>query len=249
MRITNEVYLIGGGANVCFGLSDDPDCHIYLIDTGAGLAIVDAGLGEGDSINRITANILAEGLDLADLKWLLLTHYHMDHVGGAAKLRDRFNLEVWAPAEAAEVIRTGDEGPPSLTIAKASGLYPMDFTFDACPVDVELRDGDRLRLGDLELEVIDTPGHCHGHQSFLLHGRDRRYLFAGDAIFAGGKVVWQNIWDNSVQDTVATINKLSSVEFDALCPGHAAVIVEGGRRHVEIAQRKVESLGLPQSLV
>lgn len=249
MRITNEVYVVGGGTNFGFGLSDDPDCHIYLIDTGDGLAIVDAGLGEGESISRITANILAEGLDLSDLKWLLLTHYHMDHVGGAAKLRDRFNLEVWAPADAAEVIRTGDEGPPSLTIAKSSGLYPMDFTFEPCGVDVELRDGDRLRLGNLELEVIDTPGHCHAHQSFLLHGRSRRYLFAGDAIFSGGRVVWQNIWDNNVQDTVASINKLATFDFDALCPGHAAVVVDGGKRHVEIAQRKVESLGLPASLV
>ena len=94
MRITDEVYLVGGGATLAFGLSDDPDCHVYLIDGGGELALVDCGMADGTSLTRIVANIEAEGLAVGRLRKLLLTHYHMDHAGGAGRFRERFGLQV-----------------------------------------------------------------------------------------------------------------------------------------------------------
>lgn len=248
MRLTREVYLVGGGATFGFGLSDDPDCHVYLIDGGDHYALIDCGLADGPSLDRITENIAREGLDLSRLKTLILTHYHMDHAGGAAKVRERFGLEVWAPREAAEVLRTADEQAVALDVAKQAGMYPADYRFEPVAVDRELDEGDVLRVGDLELRPIATPGHCNGHFSYLMQGRERRYLFAGDAVFAGGRVVWQNIHDCSVPLTVASIRTLRDVEFDALLPGHAAVILDDGKRHVEIAAEQCDRLALPKNL-
>ena len=248
MRLTREVYLVGGGATFGFGLSDDPDCHVYLIDGGDHYALIDCGLADGASLDRITENIVREGLDLSKLKTLILTHYHMDHAGGAAKIRERFGLEVWAPREAAEVLRTADEQAVALDVAKQAGMYPADYRFEPVAVDRELDEGDVLRVGDLELRTIATPGHCNGHVSYLMQGAERRYLFAGDAVFAGGRVVWQNIHDCSVPLTVASIRKLRDVEFDALLPGHAAVILDDGKRHVAFAAEQCDKLALPKNL-
>lgn len=249
MRLTSEVYLVGGGPNMAFGLSNDPDCHVYLVDGGDELALIDCGMAEGDSLQRITENIVREGLDLRKLKKLVVTHYHMDHAGGAARFRERFGLEVWAPAEAAPVLRTGDEVAVALDVAKDAGFYARDYVFEPCEVDREYGDGDRIRVGNLEIEAISTPGHCNGHFSLLLDGRERSYLFSSDAVFAGGKVVWQNIHDCSVQKTIESVRKLGRLEFDALLPGHAAVVLDGGMRHVALAVDQAAKLAVPKNLI
>jgi glyoxylase-like metal-dependent hydrolase (beta-lactamase superfamily II) len=77
VRLTSEVYVVGGGANLCFGLSDDPDCHVYLLDGGDEYALIDCGMAAGRSLDRIAENILREGLHLTRLRTLILTHYHM----------------------------------------------------------------------------------------------------------------------------------------------------------------------------
>ncbi len=249
MRVTDEVYIVGGGVANAFGLSDDPDCHVYLIDGGDELALVDCGMAAGDSLERILTNIRADGLDPATITRIIVTHYHMDHAGGAARFRERLGAEVIAPSGAAHALRTGDERAVALDVAKAAGFYAADYRFEPVEVAREVKEGDRIAVGDLELEVIDTPGHCDGHVSYVLHGRERTYLFAGDAVFSGGRVVLQNIHDCSIQKSAASIAKLAKLEFDALLPGHAAICLDGGSRHVALAFQACQSLFVPKNLV
>ena len=249
MRITNEVYLVGGGANFGFGLSDDPDCHIYLIDGGDELALIDCGMAAGRSLERIADNIQREGLDLSKLRTVILTHYHMDHAGGAARFRDQYGLRVIAPRGAAPALRTGDEQAVALDVAKAAGFYAADYRFEPVTVDQELDEGDRVRVGNLELITYDTPGHCDGHASYLLTGRERRYLFAGDAVFQGGRVVLQNIHDCSIQKTATTLRKLATIEFESLLPSHAGIVLDDGMRHAKLAADACGQLFVPKNLI
>jgi hydroxyacylglutathione hydrolase len=249
VRVSDEVYLVGGGVTNAFGLSDDPDCHIYLVDGGGELALIDCGMAAGDSMERILGNVRAEGLDPGRITKVILTHYHMDHAGGAARFRGRLGVEVVAPADAAPALRTGDERAVALDVAKAAGFYAADYRFQPVEVSQEVREGDRIPVGNLELEIFETPGHCDGHASLLLHGQERRYLFAGDAVFSGGRVVLQNIHDCSIQKSAESIAKLAELEFDALLPGHAAICLEGGTRHVAIAHAACQGLFVPKNLV
>jgi hydroxyacylglutathione hydrolase len=249
VRITDEVYVVGGGVANAFGLSDDPDCHIYLIKGGDELALVDCGMASGNSLERILGHVRTEGLDPGKIAKVILTHYHMDHAGGAACFRERLGVEVVAPADAASALRTGDERAVALDVAKAAGFYAADYRFQPVEVAREVREGDRIPVGTLELDVFETPGHCDGHVSLLLHGQQRHYLFAGDAVFCGGRVVLQNIHDCSIQKSAASIAKLARLEFDALLPGHAAICLDGGMRHVAIAHAACESLFVPRNLV
>ncbi|MBA3450244.1 MAG: MBL fold metallo-hydrolase [Chloroflexia bacterium] len=249
MRITDEVFIVGGGVANAFGLSDDPDCHVYLIDGGDELALIDCGMAAGDSLERILGHARADGLDPAKIAKVIVTHYHMDHAGGAARIRERLGVDVIAPAGAAHALRTGDERAVALDMAKAAGFYAQDYRFEPVEVAREVREGDHIAVGKLQLEVIETPGHCDGHASYLLHGRTRTYLFAGDAVFSGGRVVLQNIHDCSIQKSADSIAKLAQLEFDALLPGHAAICLDGGRRHVDLAFQACQSLFVPKNLV
>ena len=68
-------------------------------------------------------------------------------------------------------------------------------------------------------------------------------------MFSGGRVVLQNIHDCSIQKSAASIAKLARLEFDALLPGHAAICLEGGVRHVATANAACQSLFVPKNLV
>lgn len=213
------------------------------------MALIDCGMGDGGSLDRIVENVRQEGLDVSRLRHLLLTHYHIDHAGGAAAIQERFHLITYAARDAARALRAGDEVATSLEVAKRAGFYRADYRLQPCRIDCELREGDRLRVGSLELEVYETPGHCNGHLSFILHGHRLTYLFCGDAVFHGGRVLLQNIHDCSITKSAESIAKLAALDFDALLPGHGSIALHNGRKHVEIAHGIFQRLFVPNSFI
>lgn len=247
MRLTRDVALVGGGNNG-FDLSAALDCHVYLLDGGEDLALIDAGVGGivGD-FSRILANIEADGYDLGKIKRLLLTHYHGDHAGGAAELRERLACTVHGSPLTARTLETADEEQISLPFAKQAGFYPPDYEFQACPCVGDLVEGESISVGRLKVTVFETPGHCRGHVSFLVEGGDRRYLIGGDLVFWGGTIIAQNIHDCSLQEYAASTIKMAGVDFDAFLPGHFAISLQDGKRHIDRAARQFSKLMIPRN--
>lgn len=249
MRMTADVALVGGG-DTGFNLSAPLDCHVYLLDGGDELALVDAGVGgaTGDTA-AILANIEEDGFALDRLRRLLLTHYHADHAGGAAELRDRLGLTVHGSPLTARTLETGDAEAISLPFAQAAGFYPPGYRFVSCPADGDLIEGEPFRVGRLTVTPFDTPGHCRGHVSLLVEGGDRRYLFGGDLVFFGGTIIAQNIADCSIQEYGESMKKMAGVEFDALLPGHLGLSLRRGKRHVDLAAEAFGKLMIPRNAV
>jgi glyoxylase-like metal-dependent hydrolase (beta-lactamase superfamily II) len=249
MRLTEDVYLVGGGSAFGFGLSGELDSHVYVIDGGSELALVDCGLADADSFEEILANVRADGLNPDRIAHLFLTHYHMDHAGGAARFREKLGLRVSASADAAPAIRAGDEEATGLGVARRAGYYPASYRFQACAVDAELREGDTLTLGEVRLGAVETPGHCAGHMCYLLTGRRRGYLFGGDCVFFGGQILLQNIPDCRIQDYAHSVQKLRELDFDSYLPGHLVISLRDGKRHIETAAQAFDRLFLPKNLI
>lgn len=248
MRLTSDIHVVGGG-RFGFGLSGPLDCHVYVLNSGSELALIDPGLGMPGDFDLILDNIREDGLDPTRIRKLILTHYHCDHIGAAAEAQQRLDVEVFASALAAPVIRSGDEQAVALDVAKAAKFYPEDYVLPPCPVDVELNEGDRVKVGGLELEVFDTPGHCDGHLSFLMHGGDRRYLLGADLVFWGGKVLWQNIHDCRIDAYASSMFKMEQQDFDALIPGHLQISLRDGKAHLDAAAEAFRQLGIPPNLI
>ena len=247
MQLTNHIHLIASG-DAGFSLTHPLDCHVYLVDGGEEAALIDAGVGL--ATEEVLAGIRATGLDPVRIRWLLLTHAHADHAGGAAALREALpGVRVALAAEAAPWLRTADEEAISLSFARRAGFYPAEYSLRPCPVDRELREGDEIRVGDLTLQVIETPGHCAGHLSFLMEEEDRRVLFGGDHVFHGGRISLQNIPDCSLQAYARSMDKLAELEIDTLLPGHLTLSLRRGQRHIASAHRAFQALALPPNIL
>jgi glyoxylase-like metal-dependent hydrolase (beta-lactamase superfamily II) len=233
-----------------FDLTSPGDCHVYLIDGGEELALVDAGCGGfiGDS-DLILQTAKADGFDLDRIGRLLLTHYHFDHMGGAAEMREKLGLTVHASPLTAQALSTGDEAMISLPGAKAAGYVPKEYALQACPAEPTLVEGASFAVGRLKVTVYETPGHAAGHVSLLVEGGDRSTLVQGDVVFAGGTIFTQNLPDCSLQDYAASVKKLNGLDFDAFLPGHLSISLRNGKRHVSAAADQFEKLMVPRNLI
>jgi glyoxylase-like metal-dependent hydrolase (beta-lactamase superfamily II) len=247
VRLAARTHLIGSGLNG-FSLSHQLDCHVYLVDGGSELAVIDAG--GGGAPERLVAEIERDGLDPGRVRHLILTHGHYDHAGGAAALRELLpQATVYASAAIAGAISQGDDAAISLDVAVERGLYPPGATLRPCPVEVALREGDTIAVGDVFLGVLDTPGHSAGHVSLLLEEGGERSLFSGDVVFAGGSILLQPIHDCRIDAHVESLRKLRDLQLTSLFPGHFAVCLHDGQLHVELANGYLDRLTLPPQAI
>jgi glyoxylase-like metal-dependent hydrolase (beta-lactamase superfamily II) len=247
MRLTDRVYLVGSGANGFF-LSHPRDCTVYAVDCNGPIVLVDAGVGE-EGTDLILDNLRADGLDPKRLTHLLITHKHADHSGGAAYLRGRHDVAVVTTAHTAQALRNGDEDMISLGAAKQAGLYEPDYVFRACPVEHVLSDGEALTVGDITFHMLETPGHCAGHCAFTFRHEGKLHLFGGDNVFAGGRILLQNIPDCDLQAHLDTVRRLAALDVEVFLPGHTMPALREGRRHLEAAMARLDQLLVPESYV
>ena len=128
-----------------------------LITGDMGHVLIDGGTEAG--ADMIASNIEALGFSLQDVKLLLHSHEHFDHVAGLARLQQLSGARLLASAEAAPVLRTGvsADNDPQAGMHKA---------FPAARVDGVLEDGEVVKLGNLALTPIATPGHTPGALSW-----------------------------------------------------------------------------------
>jgi glyoxylase-like metal-dependent hydrolase (beta-lactamase superfamily II) len=247
MRLTDRIYLVGSGS-FGFDLTDPFDCHVYLLDGKDELALVDVGAGMG--ADAIVENVSRNGFDPGRIRHVILTHAHGDHAGGAARMRRLLDgPSVYLSRAVAGFLREGDEVGVSLDVAKQVGIYPPDYSLEPCAVDVELAEGDTIAVGDLVLQVLDTPGHSDGHVSLLLEQPGQRALFAGDVIFHGGKILLQNIYDCRLDEEIRSLRRLREFEVDVLLPGHLGLSLRDGQRHIERANAVLDRLLIPEQIV
>jgi hydroxyacylglutathione hydrolase len=246
MRLLERVYLVGSG-NLGFDLTDPYDCHIYALDGGDEIALIDTGSGMATQV--VLDNVTRDGLDATRIRHLVLTHGHADHVGGASGLRRLLDdPAVYISSAVADPLRRGDASQLSVDVAKSAGRYPRDYPLEPCEVDVELRDGAAITVGELQLEVLATPGHSSGDVCLLLSQNGERVLFSGDLIFYGGTVLLQNMWDACLEDLIRSLRRLRAVGANALLPGHLTVTLSDGQRHIERANQMLDVLRIPDQL-
>jgi glyoxylase-like metal-dependent hydrolase (beta-lactamase superfamily II) len=228
-------------------MSSPYDCHVYAVRSNGELALIDVGTGL--DMDSLISNMRQDGLDPASVSQIFITHYHTDHAGGLAAWRDLTDARVHASIAATPAIASGDAKTIGLEAAQRGGFYPADYVFRSCPVDVQLKGGEPLQIGDFVITPHNSPGHCDGHVVYHLNGSDRSYLFSGDCVFHGGTIILQNIPDCSIADYAATMERLSVLEFDALLPGHLSITLRNGKRHVDTAVNAFRSLGLPRQAI
>ena len=204
VRIHGNTYLVG----TC-GIS------ALLITGSEGHILIDAGTEKGADL--IAENIRFLGFKPGDVKILLHSHEHLDHVGGMARLQQLTGARLIASAAAAEVFKTGTASPAD----PQAGMHPP---FPAARVDRLIRDGEEVRLGNLALTAITTPGHTTGALSWHWGSCDggvcRRIVYA-DSLSAISRDDYKfSAHPEMVAPFRAGLHRLAALECDILLTPH-----------------------------
>jgi glyoxylase-like metal-dependent hydrolase (beta-lactamase superfamily II) len=202
-----------------------PVGHAYLWRDPDGLTLVDAGLP--GSAPLISHAISQAGYRPADLRRLVLTHFHQDHVGGAAAIAGWGDVEVLAHHADAPVIRGEADGPPpdladwerpvfDQVQGQLSQLPPVPVVPPR--IDREVGDGDELGFGDGAVAVA-VPGHTPGSLAVYLPGH--QVLFTGDAAARGRDgTVMVGVFNADRAQAAASVRKLAGLSVRVACFGH-----------------------------
>ena len=166
--------------------------------------------------DRIDEEIEKQG---ANLKYILLTHGHFDHIAGIRPNRFKNNPQIVMHKADLDWLNNANQylpmfGMPEITIPK---------------VDIFVEDGDIIQLGSLEIKVLHTPGHTQGGVCYLVDGN----LFSGDTIFreAVGRCDLEGGNFNQIVESIE--NKLFTLPpKTVIYPGHGNITsVEWEKEH------------------
>jgi glyoxylase-like metal-dependent hydrolase (beta-lactamase superfamily II) len=174
------------------------DSNAYLIDAKRK-TLVDAGMNGA----RVLKNI-GDGLEL-----IVLTHCHFDHVGAVPDIVKATGAKVAMHEKDVALLRSD-------SAAAIFNARQPEFN-----VDVVLKDGESIDLGDAVLKVIHTPGHTPG--SICLYDGVTKALFTGDTVFEGGSFGRTDIGGDS-EAIVRSLEALTKLDVSTLYPGHGGVV-------------------------
>jgi hydroxyacylglutathione hydrolase len=160
------------------------DNYIWILHDHSCAVVVDPGQAE-----PVQRYLTEHGLEL---KAILLTHHHGDHVGGAKMLQQAYGAHVYGPAQ------------------------------EKLPVcDHRMRDGDQVHINapELALQVLDVPGHTAGHIAYYSKlNNGKSVLFCGDTLFAAG---CGRLFEGTPAQMVRSLSKLTALPEDTLvCCAH-----------------------------
>ncbi|GAB3859450.1 MBL fold metallo-hydrolase [Dactylosporangium cerinum] len=222
-------------------LLPSPVGHAYLWCGPDGLTLVDTGLP--GSAPRLARAVETLGHRRGDLRQILLTHAHVDHVGSAADIAAWGDVSVAAHRDDAQVIRGGAENPPPVLEGWERQLY--DQVHASMPddrpapvrVDRELRDGDLIDLGGgVQAVAVAVPGHTPGSVAF--HLPEHGVLFTGDTIArAPDGTVMLGVFNADPARATASFHRQAGLRPGIACFGHGEPLTE------DTAARLVEAAG------
>lgn len=172
--------------------------NCYIIESGKEKAVIDPGFWSDELIN-VKDNI----------KYILLTHCHVDHIMGVHELKKRTNAMICAHEKEID----------SLCDTKKS-LYDMMDCYSepqkSDKIDMIIRDGDNLTLGNETIKILHTPGHTSGSICFLTDEN----LFSGDTLFFEN-IGRTDFLDGDFCEMKSSLKKLYDIDGDRkVFPGH-----------------------------
>ena len=205
-RIAGNLYYVGTYDLAC-----------YLITTAQGNILINTGLAA--SVSQIKNNIEALGFKFSDIKILLTTQAHYDHVGAMAAIKKMTAARLMV-----------DEGDAAVLADGGNSDYAMGgkgSLFEPVKADRLLHDHDTIQLGDMQLVLLHHPGHTKGSSSFSFTVKDDqrsyRVLIANmPTIITDRKFDEVTTYPGIAKDYAYTFNAMKNISFDIWLASHAS---------------------------
>jgi len=203
--------------------------NIYLIDGGSEYVLFD--VGQDDTFDEVVELIRSLDFPLSKCKMLIASHADADHVQALAQARERLKTKTGAHARAAALIESGE------TVETYASISAQDFNIPMpkCKIDVRLKEGDVIKVGNLKVEVWSTPGHTPGQLSFKLEN----LLFSGDNIYKDTCVgVIDAHHGSSIPDYLKSLQRILADDAEYILPSHGPAF----RKDPAILQAAIDRL-------
>ncbi|MHA1926296.1 MAG: MBL fold metallo-hydrolase [Candidatus Thorarchaeota archaeon] len=207
--------------NIYIRVSSSFDSNIIYINGGEKQILVDAGTGMyPDALNQDLEKI---GSSIEAITDIVLTHSHIDHIGGVLPIIETTSPMLHLHKSEGDMINSGNM---ALTLSTTFGVELPQMKIDNL-----LEEGQNLFLGDVSFRVYSTPGHSIG--SICLHLEDQGILITGDTLFPGGSFGRVDFPTGNPQQLVASLKRITELEFVIALPGHMNAITSNAKRHAE----------------
>ena len=232
------------------------ELNLYAI-AGDPLTLVDTGIGTPEALEAVEKGMRGHGLAITDVRQIVLTHKHADHIGLADDIRQRSGATVYVHEDDWEGVSNLDERHeefipllrvrmeqfhvPQERIEKLIGFMSHGRRFAKQTPAEKLRDGDVLQVSGVDLEVIHTPGHTQG----CICLRYDNYLFSGDTVLPA---ISPNIGAGEMRRTgmmqrfLDSLDRVAKLQSDDLVvlPGHGPAFSNLAERAMELKQHHLE---------
>jgi glyoxylase-like metal-dependent hydrolase (beta-lactamase superfamily II) len=203
--------------------------NVYVLETADGLAVLDTGFP--GSAPKILNGVRALGRRPDEVRHILLTHAHSDHIGSVAALKRETGATVWAHPIDAPIIEAGTgfrpvEASPGLRNRIVTRLLLGRVTsVEPTRVDRFIEDGDSPPFLP-DLIAMHAPGHCAGQIAFLWR-RHGGVLFTADTCVnrSGPRLP---VATEDVALALKSLTKFSKLDFEMMCFMHGRPIISGG---------------------
>ncbi|MCX8175647.1 MAG: MBL fold metallo-hydrolase [Candidatus Bathyarchaeota archaeon] len=218
----------------------------YLIVDDDDNLLIDTGIFSEKAFNSLRSELGKVGFNVKNIKKVLLTHFHADHVGLAGVVKVESNAEIMMSDLEYRLLKKFimgfkenfqervefcvNNGLPEGLALKMLKLHPATKTVKAynqfLMVDVPLTDGDRVKVGGRSFKVVWTPGHTPGH--VCLYDEDNKLLFAGDHILL---TITPNIAlpdkgyevYRPLKSYINSLVKIKNLNVKTVLPGHGKI--------------------------
>lgn len=157
-----------GKINICKMTLGSMATNTYIVYGEKGEGFIVHPAAESEIIKIKTTELKT------DIKAILLTHGHFDHIGALDKVKEIYNADVYAGEKEKEILSSSEKN--------LSAYFDKPFTAKA---DIYVRDGEVISIAGFDIRVIETPGHTIGSVCYLVSKEEEQALISGDTLFSG----------------------------------------------------------------
>lgn len=209
--------------------------NVYLIRQYDGYLLIDAGYRTDACFRALETGLSAAGVRIEEIRTVVVTHVHPDHVGLAASIQKHSGAEIWMhPLEQQQLRLFGDAEQSTswrlnaLTRAGVPGklIREMDYVFAGMMENFEwlpeartAEEGETIPSSVGPIELLRTAGHSPGH--LCLYQREQRLLFSGDQMLP--RITPNISWmpdEDALGQYLESLEGLGQLDVDLVLPGH-----------------------------
>lgn len=200
-------------------------CNVYVLKSGTSAILIDAGSGR---IAEFLPNI-----GVNKVEWVLHTHYHRDQAIGSNKMK-----------KSGARIAIGEKEAPILYARNAPYDFPEKILlngeltgwgarfapFQFPGVDKKLSNREFFQWNQYKIEILNTPGHTEGSQSFIIDVNGKKLCFSGDLLIEGGHIrdfysmQWIYLQNPGIDSAVVSLERIKKLNPDLILPSHGGLI-------------------------